>query len=77
MVSALSSSKKLNIGWISILALFGSGLESSVGGRTTDITLEGWELVLPRAAKMTLIVPKGALEEAYLWDPNLVGSSAH
>ena len=34
--------------------------------QATDITLEGQELVLPGAAKMTLIVPRGCLEEASL-----------
>ena len=67
MVPTLSSSTKLNAGRISTLALFNSELESSVGSQATDITLEGWELVLPRAAKMTLIVPKGGLEEAFPW----------
>ena len=30
--------------------------------RATDIILDGHDLVLPGAAKMTLIVPKGGLE---------------
>ena len=66
MVQNLSSSEKLSAGWISILALFGSELESSAGSRATDITLDGPEPVLPGAAKMTFIVPKGGLEEASL-----------
>jgi len=66
MVLTLSSSKKLNTGRTSTLALFGLGLESSACGKATDITLEGCEPVLPRAAKMTLIVPKWGLEEAFL-----------
>ena len=32
----------------------------------TDITLDGQDLVLPDAAKMTLIIPKGGLEETSL-----------
>ena len=66
MVSILSSSKKLSAGWISILALLGSRLLSSVDSRAIDITLKGQEPVLPGAAKMTLIVPRGGLEEASL-----------
>ena len=65
MVPTLSSSEKLNAGRTSTLALFGSGLESSIGGWATDITLEGHEPVLLEAAKMTLIVPKGGLEKAF------------
>ena len=63
MVPILSSPEKLNEGQISSLAFLGLELESSVGDLATDITLEGWELVLLGAAKMTLIVPNGALEE--------------
>ena len=71
MVPILSLSEKLNVGGIFILALFDSELESSVGGRATDITLEGGESVLPGVARITLIVPKGALEETSLRGPNL------
>ena len=66
MVSILSLSKKLSAGWISILALFGSRLLSLANGRATNITLGGQELICPRPAKMTLIVPRGGLEEASL-----------
>jgi len=66
MALILSSSKKLNAGRVSNLALFGPELAPSAGSRATDITLEQQELVLLRAAKMTLIVPKGDLEEASL-----------
>ena len=69
MVPTLSSSEKFNASWISILTLVGSKLGFLTGGRATDITLEGWESVLPRAAKMTLIVSKGGLEEASLRGP--------
>ena len=41
MVPILSSSKKLSAGRISTLAFFGSELESSIGSRATNITLEG------------------------------------
>ena len=65
MVPTLSSSEKLSAYRTSTLALFGSGLESSMGGQAIDITLEGYELVLPEAAKMTLMVPKKGLKEAF------------
>ena len=66
MVPTLSSSEKLNAGWILTLALFGSEFESSADSRVTDIILEGQESVLPRVAKMMFIVPKGGLEKASL-----------
>ena len=62
MVPILSLSKKLRIVWISILALFGSELESLAGNRVTNITLDGQDSVLLGAAKITLIVPRGCLE---------------
>ena len=65
MVPLLSSSKKLNAGQISTLALFNSELESSADNQATEITLEGWESVLPSAAKMTLIVHNEGLEEVF------------
>ena len=71
MVPILSLSEKLNAGQTSNLALFDIGLTSSTNGRATDITLGGCELVLPRAAKMMLMVPKGGLEEAFLCAPDL------
>ena len=46
----------------SSLALFGSWLPSSEDRRATDITLEGHDPVLPGAAKIMLIVPRGGLE---------------
>ena len=70
MVLTLSSSEKLIVGWFSTLALFGSSFEPSVGNWATDITLEGWEPVPSRAVKMTLIVPKGGLEEEFPWTLN-------
>ena len=66
MVPILSSSKKPRTGWISILALFGSELELSAGIQATDITLEGQELILPEATKITFIVPSKGLEELSL-----------
>ena len=39
--------------------------------RVTDITLDGHDPVLPGAAKMTLIVPKGDLEGISLRDLEL------
>ena len=70
MVPILFLFEKLKVSWISTLALFGLKLKSSTYSQATDITLEGWELVLLGAAKMTLIVPKRALEEASVRDPN-------
>ena len=46
--------------------LFGSGPESSTGGRVIDITLEGHEPVLLGAVKITFIVPMGGLKEVSL-----------
>ena len=37
----------------------------------TDIILDGQDTVLPGAAKMTLIAPKGGLEEISLRDSEL------
>ena len=67
MVPTLSSSEKLNAGWILTLALFGSEFEFSTDSRVTNITLEGQDSILLGAAKMTFIMPKGGLEEASLW----------
>ena len=72
MVLILFSSEKLNASWILTLALFGQEFESSIDSRATDIVLEGQDLVLLRATKMTFIVPKGGLEEASLWGFELV-----
>ena len=44
------------------LALFGSWPSSLGNRRVTDITLEGHDPVLPGAAKITLIVPRGGRE---------------
>ena len=46
----------------STLALFEPGLVSLEDKRVTDIILDGRDPILPGAAKMTLIVPKGGLE---------------
>ena len=43
---------------------------SSASDRAIDITLESCEPVLSEAAKMTLIVPKRGLKEAFPWAPN-------
>ena len=72
MVPFLSSFEKLSAGWTSILALFGTELESSAIILVTDITLEGQEPVLLGAAKMTLIVPNGGLDEAVPEAPGLM-----
>ena len=62
--SSLSSSEKPNTSGIPILTLFGIELEPSSRQQDTDITLDGQDSVLPRAANMTLIVPRGGLEDA-------------
>ena len=64
MVPSLSSSEKPKTNGMFILALFDVELQSSVGDRDIDNTLEGQELVLPRAVKITFIMPRGSLEEA-------------
>ena len=71
MVPILFSSKKLNGGRTSILALFGSEWKSSDDSLATDITLEGWEQILPSSAKMTLMVPSEGLEEVFPRTPDL------
>ena len=48
----------------STLALFGSRLVSSEDKRATDITLDGYDPVLPSVAKITLIAPRGVLKES-------------
>ena len=66
MVPTLSLSEKPRTGWISVIAFFGFELLPLADSQATDITLEGQEPVLPGVAKMTLIIPKGGLEEASL-----------
>jgi len=65
-VPTLSSSEKLKAGRTSILPLLGSRVKFFANDRAIDITLNGWKPVLPRAARISLIVPKGDLEEASL-----------
>ena len=78
MVLILSSSEKPKTGQISTLALLGFGSLLSAGSRAIDITLEGQEPVLPEAVKITLIIPKGGLEESsllgseFVWPPRLL-----
>ena len=64
MVPYLSSSEEPNTNGILVLTLFGIELESSSGQQDTDITLEGKDPVLPKAANMTFIVLRGSLEDA-------------
>ena len=45
--------------------------------QATDITLDGHDPVLPGAAKITLIVPKGGLEVISLRDSELADSPNH
>ena len=66
MIPTLSSSEKLNAGWILTLALFGSKFKSSTDSRATNIILKRQDPILPGDAKMTFIVPKGGLKEASL-----------
>ena len=66
MVPTLSSSEKLSASGASNSALFGSETKSLARSLATNNTLEGQEPVFPSAAKMTLIVPNGGLEEAFL-----------
>ena len=63
-VPTLSSSEKLKAGQTSILLLLESGIRISANGRSIDITLDGWEPVLPGVVRITLIIPKSGLEEA-------------
>ena len=65
MVPYLSASEKLNTNGTFILALFGIELESSSERQDNDITLEGQDPVLPGAAKMTFMVPRGGLGAAF------------
>ena len=65
MVPYLSASEKLNTSGTFILALFGIELESSSEQEGTDIILEGQDLVLPRTANMTFMVPRGGLGAAF------------
>ena len=61
MVPCLSASKKLNTSGMFILTRFGIELESLSEQQDTDIILEGQDPVLPRAANMTFMVPRGGL----------------
>ena len=78
MVPISSSFEKPRTSRISTLALLGFGLLLLAGSRVTNITLEEQEPVLPGAVKMTLIVPKGGLEESsllgseFVWPPQLL-----
>ena len=56
----------------STLTLFDSWLVPSKDRRATDITLDELDLVLPGAAKITLIVPRGGLKGVSLSDRELV-----
>ena len=65
MVPCLSASKKLNTSGMFILTRFGIELESLSEQQDTDIILEGQDPVLPRAANMTFMVPRGGLGTAF------------
>ena len=47
----------------SILPRLNLGTKSSVHGRAMDITPDGYALILLRAARIILIVPRDGLEE--------------
>ena len=72
MVPSLSSSEKPNTNETFIVILFGIELEPSFEQQDTDIILEGQDPVLPRAANMTFIVPRGDLEAAFPRDAEFV-----
>ena len=59
----LSSSEKLKVGWVLILSRLNSGTASSVHGRAMDITQGEHVPILPEVAMITLMVPRGGLEE--------------
>ena len=72
LVPTLSLSKKLKVGRTSTLLLFGLGVKSLSNGRSMDITHDGKEPVLPKAAKIMLIIPSRGLEEVSLYAIDLV-----
>ena len=65
MVPYLSTSEKLNTRGTFVLFLFGTELHSSSEQQDTDITLEGQDPVLPGAANMTFMVPRGGFDAAF------------
>ena len=65
MIHSLSTFEKLNTNGTLILTLFGIGPESSPEQHDTDIILEGQDPVLPRAANMTFMVPRGGFRAAF------------
>ena len=65
MVPYLSASEKLSIKGTFVLALFGIELGSSSVKCDTDIILVGQDPVLPRAANITLMVPRGGLDAGF------------
>ena len=65
MVPCLSASEKLNTSETFNLAHFDIELESSSEQQDTDIILEGQDLVLPGAANMTFMVPRGGFGAAF------------
>ena len=59
------SFQKLNTKGTSALALFGVELDSPSVKGDTDITLIGQDPVLPGAANITLMVPRGGLDSGF------------
>ena len=68
MVPYLSTSEKLNTSGTFVLILFVIELESLSEQQDTDIILEGQDPVLPGAANMTFIVPRGGFGAAFPWN---------
>ena len=72
MVPSLSSSEKPNTNETFILILFDIELKPSSEQQDTDIILEGQDPVLPGAANMTFIMPRGDLKAAFPRDVEFV-----
>ena len=71
MVPSLSASEKLNTSGTFVLILFGLELESSSELQDTDIIPEGQDPILPGAANMTFMVPRGSFSAAFPWNVEL------
>ena len=65
MVPSLFASVKLNINGTLILILFGIGPKFSLQQQDTEIILEGHDPILPGAANMTFMVPRGGLRATF------------
>ena len=65
MVPYLSASEKLSTRGTFVLTLFGTELGSSSEYWDTDIILEGQDPVLPGAANITFMVPRGGFDAGF------------